>query len=194
MMGAKKHKCEVWAQLLLSREDCDHIHDFFVRTIGVKSRFVVKNMHLTLYHARRVIPGLVASSECARVVLGTNETRFIVMAPGGENPRENLDPAKRKVGIRIHRQSPARLKILDYRERLTRMETIKVLGKRAPSTRTRNAFGARHFQPHMTILWPGSGIDRDLTKIGVLFRKTIKKLIFDRFSIEIVDLTNTKGG
>ena len=109
----------------------------------------------------------------------TEDTRFIVMAPGGENPRPELEPAKRKVGIRIQRKNIARPAILRLRERLLIHETPEVLGTRRRSTHSFNAFGARHFQPHMALLRPGSGIDRDLTKLGVLFRNEIKSLTFD---------------
>ena len=56
---------------------------------------------------------------------------------------------------------------------------------RRPSTRKRNAFGARHFQPHMTILRAGSGIDRNLKRIGDPFREALGDLLFDRFVIDV---------
>lgn len=62
----------------------------------------------------------------------------------------------------------------------------EVLGSRRPSTHKANAFGARHFQPHVALLRPGSGIDRDLTKLGTVFRQKMQSLTFDRFCIEIV--------
>ncbi|MBD2140086.1 hypothetical protein H6F39_01470 [Anabaena sp. FACHB-1250] len=188
MSRNSKHRFEVWAHLWLSHEDRDRIRDFFASEIGVKPRFVVKNMHLTVYHSRRMLPDLKPCLENVEVILDPNETRFMVMAPGGENPRDYLDPGRRKVGIRIHRQSATRQVILGFRERLTKLETKRVLGTRSPSSHKHNAFGARHFQPHMTILWAGSGIDCDLTKIGVPFRKMLGKFKFDKFSIEITDL------
>lgn len=177
---------EVWAQLFLCEEDRGRIHDFFVTEFGVKPRFVLRNLHITVYHARRPMPGVVSVTEPAALVLPAAETRFMVMAPGGENPRPELDPARRKVGIRVHKQSAALAPILELRERLLRHETERVLGRRPPSTHRSNAFGARHFQPHMAVLRGGSGIDRDLTRLGGPFREQLGDLRFDRFEIEVV--------
>ena len=177
---------EVWAQLFLCEEDRARIHEFFVSEFGVKPRCVVRNMHITVYHARRPMPGVVSATEPAALVLPVAETRFMVMAPGGENSRPELDPARRKVGIRVHKQSAALSAILELRERLLRHETQRVLGRRPPSTHRSNAFGARHYQPHMAVLRAGSGVDRDLTLFGEPFREQLGNLRFDRFEVEVV--------
>lgn len=190
MDAPRAHTTEVWAQLFLCEEDRDRIHEFFVSEFGVRARCIIRNMHLTVYHARRPMPGVVSISEPAEVVVPAPETRLMVMAPGGENPRPGLDPARRKVGIRIHKQSAAMASILAFRERLLRHETWRVLGARAPSTRRSNAFGARYFQPHMALLRPGSGIARDLKQIGVLFREKLGVLRFNCFEVEVVRLTD----
>ncbi len=180
-----KHPEEVWAMLYMSRKDTTRIRDFFIKEIGIDEAFVTRNVHLTIYHARRIMPGLVPLDEEANIVVYADETRFMVMAPGGENVRPHLDPAKRKVGIRIHKQSIARPAILTYRERLLEFETQDVLGNRKPSTATKSAFGSRYFQPHMTLLEAGSGVDSDLTKIGARFRAHFGCFKFDRFKIKI---------
>lgn len=110
----------------------------------------------------------------------------MVLAPGGENPRAELEPRNRKVGIRIMKVNAGRADIQGFRDRLLKYETREVLGIRRPSTGSANAFGARNFQPHMSVIRPGSGIDRDLTKVGKVFRAGIDVLRFDRFSIERV--------
>ena len=182
----KGHTTEVWAQLLLSESDRSRIQDFLVSAVGVKPSRVVRNMHLTVYYARRPIPGVVSTVEPAGVLVPAQETRFMVMAPGGENPRPELEPGKRKVGIRIRRGTSAFALILGFRARLLEFETKAVLGKRPPSTQRRNAFGARYFQPHMALLRAGSGIDGDLTKIGKAFREVLGTLTFDTFVIDVV--------
>jgi hypothetical protein len=181
---------EVWAKLLLSRGDSHRVRAFFIAECGIKSHHVVSNMHLTVYYARRPMPGVLPLTEPARVVVPANETRFMVMAPGGENPRPNLEPSRSKIGIRVHRRSSAIPAILEYRQRLLTQETPTVLGRRPPSGRWKNAFGARHFQPHVTLLRRGSGIDGDLTILGRLFRNHLKNLVFDRF---VVDITAEPG-
>jgi hypothetical protein len=186
MNASRPHATEIWAQLCLCEKDHARIRDFLVSEFGIKPRYIVKNMHITVYHARRPMPGVSSVREPARVKLAAAETRFMVMAPGGESPRRDLAPAQRKVGIRVHRQSDALPAILAFRERLLRHETARVLGARAPSTRRLNAFGPRHYQPHMTVLRPGSGIGRDLTQLGASFRRKFGTLRFDRFEIKVV--------
>jgi 2'-5' RNA ligase len=74
---------------------------------------------------------------------------------------------------------------MTLRERLIAFESPDALGNRKPSSRARSAFRARSFQPHMTLLRPGSGIDPDLTKLGATFRAHFDALHFDRFQIDI---------
>jgi hypothetical protein len=143
-------------------------------------------MHITVYYARRPMPGLSPLVEDASVILPVVDTRFMVLAPGGENPREDLVPEKHMIGIRVRRQTSAMPIILAFRERLLRYETQRVLGRRSPSTNKVNAFGARWFQPHMVMLRPGSGIDADLTRLGEPFRELIGDLLFDRFEVKIL--------
>lgn len=177
---------EVWAQLFLCETDCNRVREFLVSELGVRPTSVVRNMHITVYHARRPMPGLKSLSEPTSIVLAASETRFMVMAPGGENPSPELAPGKRTVGIRVHKQSGALTQILEFRDRLLKHETPAILGKRLPSTHKTSAFGARHFQPHMAVLRAGSGIDSDLRRIGIPFRERIGDLTFDRFEIEVV--------
>ena len=143
-------------------------------------------MHLTVYYSRRPIPGVRAHSEPAHVVIPANDFRFMVMWPGGENPRPELDPCEFTIGVRLHKRSEALPVVLDYRQRLLEHETRRLLGSRAPSTTRTSAFGARQYQPHMSILRPGSSVNRDLTRIGVPFRQTLGKLKFDLFVVDVV--------
>jgi len=129
------------------------------------------------------MPGVEELTKPCHLSIDTLDTRFMVLAPGGENPRPNLLPAKKKVGVRIHRSSKFREKILEYRHQFFLHETPKVLGVRKPSSKTRNAFGARNFQPHIAILKPGSGIQTDLTDVGENFRDVVQAIHFDKFII-----------
>jgi hypothetical protein len=183
----KTHQIEVWAQLCLCAEDCARVADFFVTEFRIKPNRIIRSMHVTVYHSRRPMQGVSGSSEAVEVTLPASETRFMVLAPGGENPRYYLDPRKLKVGIRIHKRSHAYATILRFRQRLVQYETNRVLGSRDPSTDKKSAFGARYYQPHMAILRrPGAQIDRDLTQIGVPFRAALGDLTFDRFRIDVV--------
>lgn len=182
----KIHAVEVWAQLHLCASDCERLREFFISVMGVPATKVLRHMHLTVYHARRPMPGVVPMSEAAHVVVNAADTRFMVMAPGGENPRDYLDPAQRKIGFRVQRQNDAMQDILGYRKRLIHYETEQVLGNRAGSTSKRSAFGARHWQPHVAVLRAGNGVDRDLTSMGSVFRSRGESLVFDRFVVDVV--------
>jgi len=66
-----------------------------------------------------------------------------------------------------------------------KFETKKVLGNRSPSNKSRNAFGSRHFQPHISLLKAGSMIQTNLTPIGEKMRSTLKEIEFDKFIIKV---------
>lgn len=185
MSSSHQPVTEVWAQLSLCKADVERIREFLVLDFGIREQRIVRHMHITVYYARRPMPGVLARSETASLTIPTADTRFMVMAPGGENPRPDLRPSERKVGIRIRRPSSAMSAILTYRHRLLSHETSEVRGVRRPSDHRRNAFGARHFQAHMSILRPGSGIAHDLKPLGAAFRAQIPDLHFDRFLVDI---------
>lgn len=181
---------EVWAQLFLADDDAERVRNFFIRDVGVKQKYVLKRLHMTLYHARRQLRGLHTGVEAVSVVVPASDTRFMVMAPGGENPRPNIDPATRKVGVRVQWQSTAMPQIQALRQRFIALESPRVLGNRARSTARTSAFGARSFQAHMALLRAGSGVPNDLTQIGAPFRENLGNLRFDRFLVEAICLTS----
>ncbi|MCY4046567.1 MAG: hypothetical protein OXF42_00430 [Candidatus Dadabacteria bacterium] len=185
MRNTKSHTHEVWASLILCDRDQKRIKKFLVSDFGLKEKSVVKEMHLTVYHSRRLFRGVYPLSESASVELDVGDTRFMVMISGGENPRVGVKPGDKRIGIRVQKRSKTRNIVDQYRSCLTALESQDILGKRKRSTRSHNAFGAKSFQPHMTLLLPGSGIGQDLREIGIAFRKTLGLLVFDRFSVEV---------
>ena len=74
---------------------------------------------------------------------------------------------------------------MQLRKQMLKYETNKVLGNRKPSTNSRNAFGSRHFQPHISIIKAGSMLQNDLTPIGKKMRDKMKDLHFNKFVIRI---------
>ena len=145
-------------------------------------------MHLTFYHSQVLIPEIKTIEKEIYIILPASETRFMVMVAGGENPIPGVDPGMNKVGIRIQHKSSVLEEIFEMRNELTRFETPEIIGDRSPSSRKKSAFGARHFQPHMSLLKPGSGIESDLTIVGKLFREKMGDLIFDKYKIDIVPI------
>ena len=180
---AQIHDDEVYALLWVTRACEREITDFLIDECGFAPFSVQKGLHLTVYYARRRLDDLVPYSQSAGILSDTAETRFMVLAPGGENPRQNLEPSRRSVGIRLTRRNSAMPGILCLREEMYSFETRQVLGSRAPSSGKRNAFGARHFQPHIKLLRPGSGVDRDLTELGERFRTSLDRIEFDKFEV-----------
>jgi hypothetical protein len=108
----------------------------------------------------------------------------MAMTPGGENQRPEIDPARCHIGVRVRRSSAATQPIHALRSRFFRFETLDVIGVRRPSDHVRNAFGARHFQPHVTLIRPHNGLNRDLKVIGTAFRAALAGIKFDRFVIK----------
>ena len=73
-------------------------------------------------------------------------------------------------------------------------ETTEVTKSRKATTDWTNAFGARHYQPHIKLLKPGSGVDRDLTKIGDMFRDRIGRIDFGKFEIRVLNDDGQRQG
>jgi len=179
----RSHNYEVYALLWVSQKYETLITNLLTGECGVPRAAVQRDLHLTIYHARRKLPGLVSSERRVTIVADALETRFMVLAPGGENPRPEHQPNQRSVAIRLTRRNAAIPAIQRLRASVYRFETPKVVGTRTPTSAWVNCFGARHYQPHIKLLRPGSGIDRDLTKLGEIFRSDMERIEFDRFEV-----------
>lgn len=170
--------------LFVSRRSAAEIAEFFVSK-GIPEDSIKPYMHLTVYHARRLLPGLRAGTQTRSVQIEADieETRFRDFAPGGENPRPSIDPASKPVGVRLTKQNQAIDAIQALRREMCLLETPEVIGNRQRSTAWRSCFGAKTYQPHVVLLRPGSGIDRDLKLLGASFRAQIRTIEFDRYKI-----------
>lgn len=174
---------EVYALLWVTR-DCESRIADFLRSRGIPKDAIHRGQHLTVYYARRNLPALSRRIR-RRVSISADvaETRFMVLAPGGENPRPEYEPATRSVAIRLTRRNRAVPEIQALRTEMRRFETPDVVGTRKPSTAWTNCFGARHYQPHIKLLKPGSEIGRDLTLIGDEFRRSFETIAFGKYEI-----------
>ncbi len=181
--SATRSRYEANAFLYLRKDDEDRVREFLVDNWGLPGTAIVTGMHVTVYHARRKLLGLQIHSEPADVEIDIAESRFMVLAPGGENPRPELEPSKLRVGIRIGKRDPCLGQILEYRRRFYAYETAVVLGERKPSGDKTSAFGARHYQPHISLLKPGNDVERDLTLIGDAFRQRFQCLRLSKFIV-----------
>lgn len=146
---------DVWAVAYVSKASARDIRNFFVNRIGLKGDALKSDLHVTVYYARRSLPSLPNREERIDIEIDPVNLRFMVMAPGGENPRPDIDVSSHEIGVRIKRTAPERSRIEELRARLYTYETPELLGDRRASDHRRNAFGARHFQPHITLLKKG---------------------------------------
>ena len=160
------------------------IRDILVYDYDVPEHTISNRLHLTVYYARRLLPGVTKKSIPVQIDADVKETRFMVLAPGGENPRLELEPSRRSVGIRLTRRNSAIKEVQTLRESMYQMEIPEIIGvNRKPTDAWSNAFGARHYQPHIKLLKPGSGISRDLTVLGEIFRSQIDVIKFNTFEV-----------
>ena len=162
--------------------------------MGLHKGIMKSGLHITIYHARRFLSGLSDYEEDVHIEIDPMHLRFMVMAPGGENPRPDVDPSSSAIGVRLKRKTPEMLQIRMLRSRFYQYETPDILGARRPSNHARSAFGARHFQPHITLMKNGAGIDRDLTKLGEAFRTSISPIRLNRLVVRCRSKPTVNGG
>ena len=164
--------------LYLSFGDQKKIQRFLEDELSVPKHCIERDMHLTIYHSRRPPKDYIRKDFNTSIKMDVKETRCMVLAPGGENPRPNLVPGRRSVGVRLTKRNSAIGQILDIRRDAYKHEEI--FRNRKNSTDWTNAFGSRHFQPHLKLMRPGNGLDFDLTALGERFRQEFLELEFSK--------------
>ena len=150
---------------------------------GLDPQSLLSRFHLTVYHARRFVPGLRPVRRTVSIDCDLAETRTMVLVPGGENPRPGVDPSQHSLALRLTTRNLAVPEIQALRAELTEMETDDVLGTRARSSRRRNAFGARHYQPHLKICEPRNGAPKNLSVVGKCLRARLDVLRFSFYEV-----------
>ncbi|MCC9168134.1 hypothetical protein [Pontibacter harenae] len=174
---------ETWALLHLAKESEIRIRKFFLEKHVINPKYILSGLHITVYYSKHAFDQVPEIIQPCNHTLETKYTRFMVMRPGGENPDPNLLPANNKVGIRLQKTSELRAQIERYREQISKFENTEILGVRKPSTKSKNAFGAKVFQPHISLLKRGNGII-NLTELAENFRNELEHIYFDRFEIK----------
>lgn len=182
--GPQTHSYEINVILHVS-EDCEsRIKAWLLECVQVRLGRVKSNLHLTIYHGRRPLPGLIEHRSSVDIVAPTDETRFMVLAPGGEYPRDSIDPRQYSVGLRLTRRNAAVSEIQRIREQIYERETREIVGSRKPTTAWTNCFGARNYQPHIQLLKPWHKVEASLSEIGSSFRSAIHEISFDTLTID----------
>ncbi|MFM7167959.1 MAG: hypothetical protein ACKO3T_22165 [Planctomycetaceae bacterium] len=154
---------------------------------GVPAFAIKTELHVTIYEANCILPNLQMSDETISEIANADETRFMVMAAGGEVFQPHLVPNKNKIGIRLTRRNQVTAFIDETRQRFGSLETPKMLSTRKRTTGRHSAFGAPKYQPHMTLLDPGNELPSDLSQLGNDFRATFSNLVFNRLEIRLRD-------
>ena len=178
-------KYSLYSLLWIDRESEKEITDVLKYKCGVDEGNIQRRMHLTIYHSRRRLINVKRSKSYEIIKADVKETRFMVLAPGGENPRKNINPNKCPIGIRLTRRNIAMPRLLQIRRSFYRHENEYVLRNRRHKTSDKkNAFGSNHFQPHILMIRPDNKINQNLTDIGKIFRKELKYIYFNKFEIK----------
>ena len=107
----------------------------------------------------------------------------MVLVPGGDNLRRGVIPSQHSLAFRLTTRNVAVPEIQAFRAEITQMETDDVLGARAGSTRRRNAFGARHYQPHLKICGPHNEAPQNLTEFGKHLRASLYVVRFSFYEV-----------
>ncbi len=182
-----KHRHRVFGILYLSAESARELRRVLVGKLGVPDHAVKPNLHLTVYESRRRLEGLEPFSKHVRIEVQSNDLRFMAVAPGGENPRPELDPASRPLALRIRRASAAYSEIQQCRSQFLALETPEVLSGRSPSGPRRSAFGSHHYQPHITVCSRDHGLTGDLRPYGEILRTSLRSVRFNRLVCRVHD-------
>jgi hypothetical protein len=175
-------KYNLFVLMFLSIEDENKITSFFEQKFNIPTNLIVRGMHITMYHTQIPINLPITDKKIISIDADVKETRFMVMAPGGENPKKNINPASKSIGIRLTKRNIAIPSILEIRRKIYQNEPI--FKNRKNTSDWKNAFGAKNFQPHMTLLKPGNNISDDLTKVGTLFRENFQDLKFQKILVK----------
>ena len=176
-MSKLKNDFECYFLLFLSLKSEKLIREFLIQKINVNEESIERNMHLTIYYGRRKLPIDMGQSFLS-IDSDVTETRFMVLAPGGENPHPDHIASQKSIGIRLTKRNSAIPDILKLRRQIYRHESKFI--KRQNTTDWKNAFGARNYQPHIKLLRPGTSINNDLSIIGNKFREYIKIIEFSK--------------
>ena len=174
-----------YALLWIDKENEKEIANILKNKCGVSEKYIQKGMHLTIYHGMCRLPGIKLSTTYEIIKANVNETRFMVMAPGGENSRKHINPTKHPVGIRLTKRNIAIPRILELRRSIYKHENqTPIKNWKQKTSDWKNAFGSSHYQAHMTIIRPGSNVNKKLTVLGNIFRKELKNIYFRKFEIK----------
>ena len=169
--------------LYTSHKDQERCSEFFRSEVCVDPNVIARGMHLTVYSSNLSLTELQGVDEKTSIVILTDKTRFMVMAPGGEKSRPDINPLCHKIGFRIQKSSPAAVAVAELRERMVAVEQEFLACAHETASKVKISAGA-NFQPHITVLFPGHGVS-DISTMATKFRSEIESISFDRFKTKV---------
>tara|TARA_B100000686_G_C16205372_1_gene672666 strand:- start:47 stop:637 length:591 start_codon:yes stop_codon:yes gene_type:complete len=177
---------EIYALLWLSKQSEEELTYFLNKICKINISKIVKGMHLTLYYGRRPLSvhSKAFKTQFFNIKVNIDETRFMVFKPGGENPKKNIVPSESSVGIRLTKRNKAIKPILELRRQIYKYEQPSLGGqKRNKTSDWINAYGSRHFQPHIKLIKPNNNLDYDLSINGKLLRENLDYISFNKVEV-----------
>lgn len=170
---------EYHAGIYLSQHSTQRLKQTLTR-IGINESSFILHPHITIYYAETEVRLQPAFNQICDIHIEAEFLRFMVMVPGGENFSDTIIPKNHKIGLRIQRQANAMQDIYALRKEWMDQERQKMNLDQYSGYR-RSAFGAPHYQPHLTILSAQNGISDILRPYGDALREQVGALHFDRY-------------
>lgn len=136
----KQHNFQTYALLWVSKNSQQEIKQILIYECEIPNSAIQRDMHLTVYHGRRLLPGLVPYYDFVQIVANVAETRFMLFVPGGENPRREIVSSMHSVGIRFTKRNVAIDEIQKLRAKTCQFETEEVIENRTPTSAWKNCF------------------------------------------------------
>ena len=115
----------------------------------------------------------------------SEETRFMVMSPGGDNPRNKKSVHRSKIGIRFTKRSPLFNELDAIRQHLSFLDNQALPLTSSNTGRNDNAYGVKRFIPHITLINRNNNLPNNLHGLGAKFREDIREITFSDIKIEV---------
>ena len=182
-----------YCSIELSKTSSDQINSF-LKKWGVSEKCLFQSHHLTIYE----IPLLKFSEfslneskilqihevQMNRTYL-SDETRFMVMSPGGDNPKNKKSVHRSKIGIRFTKRSALFNELDAIRKHLSFLDNQAIPLTSSKTGRNDNAYGIKRFIPHITLINRNNNLLNNLYDLGAAFREHLPEITFSDIKMEV---------
>ena len=184
---------KLYCSLELCKSTSIEINKFF-KDWGLNEKCLFNTHHLTIYEIPILKHDVLTKNEDQLQSIlshqlinqySSDETRFMVMSPGGDNPNNKKSVHRSKVGIRFTKRSPLFDELDSLRQKLSFLDNQALALLSSTTGRNSNAFGIKNFKPHLTLINRNNNLPNNLFEIGAAFREHISELIFSEIKLEV---------